>query len=196
MTRRFAALREALLNLLYPRRAVCMGCGSMLGCDRDDLCEECWARLAKNWIGASAPSGGRTSIDGAACAYAYPGPAGALARNLKYRGVWVLARDMGADVARAAALLRLPPVKFVAAVPMHPKRLRRRGKNHAELLARRAAECLELDYADILLRTRDAPQQARLGAGARRKSPQGGFAVRQECRSAVAGADVLLIDDV
>ena len=42
---RFAEmLRRAwdfLVELLWPRRATCMGCGSMLGCDRDDLCEEC-----------------------------------------------------------------------------------------------------------------------------------------------------------
>ena len=37
---------EAVMNLLFPRRAVCMGCGSMLGCDRDDLCETCRETLA------------------------------------------------------------------------------------------------------------------------------------------------------
>lgn len=40
-----------LLELIYPRRAVCMGCGSMIGCERRDVCSECRQKLAKDWIG-------------------------------------------------------------------------------------------------------------------------------------------------
>ena len=44
----FRRVRDLIVNLIWPRRAMCMGCGSMLGCDRDDLCEECRERLAGN----------------------------------------------------------------------------------------------------------------------------------------------------
>ena len=184
-----------LLDLIYPRRAVCMGCGSCLGCDRDDLCEDCRAQLARNWVGVRTMDKKRM-LDGAAFAHSYAGPAGGMVRRLKYHGVWVLAEEMGADVARAAAMLRLKDVRYVTAVPMHPRRLRLRGRNHAELIAREVAARMNVPYAELLMRTRNAPQQARLGGRARRNNLKGGFALRPEWRDAVAGAEVLLIDDV
>ena len=188
-------LGELLLNLVYPRRAVCMGCGNPLGCDRDDLCEVCHAQLAQNWVGVRTPDR-RLRLDGAAFAHAYFGPAGGMVRRLKYHGAWVLAESMGADVARAAAMLRLKELRFVTAVPMHPRRLRLRGRNHAELIARQVAARMGVPYAPLLMRTRNAPQQARLGGRTRRNNQKGGFALRPEWRDAVAGAEVLLIDDV
>ena len=191
----FEALREAVLGLFYPRRATCLGCGDMLGCDRDDICDECRMKLAQGWIGLkTAPR--QSKIDGAAYAYRYHGPAGRLVRNLKYRGAWLLAEEMGADIARAAMLLRIENICYVTAVPMHPRRLRMRGKNHAEALARVVAERLGLEYVDILMRTRNARQQARLSPKERKENLRGAFAVRQEYAQLVNGAEVLVIDDV
>ena len=186
---------KAAVDLLYPRRAVCAGCGDMIGCERDDLCEDCRAKLAQNWIGPRTPKA-RLRLDGAAYAHAYAGPAGGVVRNLKYGSAWVLAEAMGADVVRAARQLRIRELDFVTAVPMHPKRLRVRGKNHAELIARKAAGELGAEYREVLARTRDAPQQARLDARERRRNLKGGFAVPADCANLVSGACVLLIDDV
>ena len=187
---------SGMLDLLYPRRAICMGCEDMVGLDRDDLCEDCRMKLAGSWIGVRTPNW-RMKLDGAAYAYNYSGPAGGMVRNLKYGSAWVLAEAMGADVARAAEQMRMEPVDFVTAVPMHPKRLRERGRNHAELLARSAAARLEMDYCELMYRTRNAPQQARLSAKERRKNLVDAFAVLPEYRDMLAvGAAVLLIDDV
>ena len=195
MTALVKRLGGRLLDLLYPRRAVCMGCASPLGCDQDDLCEDCRTRLARNWVGVRTPDP-KCMLDGAAFAHDYFGPAGGMVRRLKYHGVWVLAEQMGADVARAAEMLPLKDVRFVTAVPMHPRRLRRRGRNHAALIAREVAVRMGLPYAELLMRTRNAPQQARLGGRTRRNNLKGGFALRPEWKDAVAGAEVLLIDDV
>ena len=186
---------EELVNLLYPRRAICMGCGDVLGLDRDDLCEACRSKLARNWIGPRMPNP-RFKLDGSAYAHAYRGPAGGMVRNLKYNSAWVLAEGMGADIARAAEQLRMEDVRFVTAVPMHPKRLRERGRNHAEMLARAAAGRMGLEYRELLYRTRNTPQQARLSARERRKNLNDAFAALPECREEMDGAKVLLIDDV
>lgn len=191
----FEALKEVLLDLVYPRRATCLGCGDMLGFERDDICDECRLKLAKNWIGLK-PAPKNSGIDGAAYAFGYHGPAGRIVRNLKYRGAWLLAEEMGAEIARAATLLRIENICYVAAVPMHPKRLRTRGRNHAELLARAAAEKLGLEYVDLLTRTRNARQQARLSPKERKENLRGAFAVREEYMELVNGAEVLVIDDV
>ena len=190
-----AKIRRLLIDLILPRRAVCMGCGSMLGCDRDDLCEDCRAKLAQNWIGPRPPRRG-CRLDGTAFAHAYAGPAGGMVRNLKFNSAWILAGAMGADVARAAQLLRIEKLDFVTAVPMHPKRLRERGRNHAEVLARAAAARMGAEYRDLLYRTRNTPQQARLSGRQRRQNVKDAFDALPECREAIAGATVLLIDDV
>ena len=62
-----SALRRAVdwaLRLLYPTRAVCMGCGSLAGCEKDWLCDECRQALAKRWVGAR-PLPPGCGIDGA-----------------------------------------------------------------------------------------------------------------------------------
>lgn len=192
---RVRACAKALLNLIYPRRASCMGCGSMLGCDRDDLCEACRERLAHSWLGVRAVDR-KLLLDGAAFAYRYAGPAGGMVRRLKYDGVDVLSGRMCAEIARAVRLLRVEDGCIVTCVPMHPKRMRARGRNHAEVLARGAAEVLDLKFEDVLMRTRNAPQQARLKGGERKSNLKGGFAVRPEWAGRLAGAKVLLIDDV
>lgn len=188
-------LLDFLLNLVFPRRATCMGCGSMLGCDRDDLCEDCRETLAKNWVGAH-PVPKNLNLDGAAFAYAYRGPAGSMVRHLKYRGVRLLADQMGRDLSRAVQYLQLEDEILVTAVPMHPKREQKRGFNHAALLARETARHQNLSYQDLLYRTRNAQQQARLSSDERRKNLHGAFAVRPECLDLVRKYDVLLIDDV
>lgn len=182
---------ECLLNLIYPRRGTCVYCGSMLGCDRDDLCEECRAQLAADWVGVRGAER-KSGLDGAAYAYRYHGPAGAMVRVLKYRGVRVLADEMSRDLTRAVKMMRLDGIDAVTCVPMHPKRLKKRGVNHAEVLARRVAAELGVEYRELLARTWNAPQQARLEQKERLKNLRGGFAATQS----LTGCRILLVDDV
>lgn len=184
-----------LLDLILPRRACCMACGSMLGCDRNDVCEDCREKLARNWVGVRSVDK-KLRLSGTAFAYRYAGPAGGLVRSLKYGGVRILAEEMSADLSRAVNLMRIGHVQIITAVPMHPKRLRKRGMNHAELLARGVARRQNMQYHELLLRTRNAPQQARLSHEQRVENLRGGFGVRPECMETVSGADILLIDDV
>lgn len=188
-------LKETLLDLLYPRRAVCLSCGTMVGLDRNELCEECRVRLAQNWLGVKMPPK-RSKLSGTAFAYVYAGPAGALVRSLKYSSVTLLAEEMSRDIARAVGLLRLDHVDAVTCVPMPKRRERQRGGNHAEHLARGVAEAFDWTYMPLLERTRESVRQAELSGAERRRNLKGAFAVRQDVLEKVGGATVLLIDDV
>lgn len=184
-----------ILDLIFPRKAVCMGCGSMVGCERNDICDDCREKLAKCWIGVRTPQAD-SNLDGAAFAYAYRGVAENIIRKMKYASVRVLAEEMGADIARAARLLQADALDLVVPVPMHPKRLRERGYNQSELLAVCTAQRLNLPCEDVLMRTRNVIQQARLDGDARRKNLDGVFAVRSNKYAGLKGARVLLVDDV
>lgn len=185
---------EFLKDLFFPRRAECMGCGSRVGSEYDDLCADCRERLSKGWIGVRMPDV-NMKIANAAYAYRYASPAGGMVRKLKYSGVWVLADEMARDIARAAELLHVKDA-FVTYVPMHIFRERRRGFNHGEMLARKAAERLNMECAGLLRRTRNAPQQARLSREERINNLKGAFVVPEDKKDRVNGRNILLIDDV
>ena len=182
---------RALLELVYPVRAECMACGSKAGCERDWLCEDCRQALADRWVGAASPPEGGL-IDGAAYGYLYGGPAGGLVRNLKYRGVSRLAEPMGRQMVRALEGLQPAHIDCVTPVPMHVRRVRKRGVNQALLLAREVADGLQLPLEEALVRTRNTLQQARLDEAKRLHNLDGAFAVAGN----VAGKRVLLVDDV
>lgn len=182
---------RALLELIYPIRAECMGCGTKTGFERDWLCEDCRQALANRWVGVAPPPEGGL-IDGAAYGYFYGGPAGGLVRNLKYRGVSRLAEPMGRQMVRALEGLQPAHIDCVTPVPMHVRRVRKRGVNQALLLAREVADGLQLPLEEALVRTRNTLQQARLDEAKRLHNLDGAFAVAGN----VAGKRVLLVDDV
>ena len=189
-----SALRRAVdwaLRLLYPTRAVCMGCGSLAGCEKDWLCDECRQALAKRWVGAR-PLPPGCGIDGAAFAYYYQGPAGGMVRRLKYDGVHRLAEPMARAMAKAERFMEPTGAEWIVPVPMHPKRLRLRGFNHAEKLAQAVGAQLGLPCVNALSRTRNAPQQARLSEEARRANLKDAFAVNRP----LEGRRILMVDDV
>ena len=177
----------ALIRLLYPAKAVCMGCGTEAGFDRDWLCEDCRRELAARAVGAFRDK----KLDGAAAAFAYAGPAGGVVRAFKYNGVRAMASFMAEDMAVAYRTIQPTDAAVIVPVPMHPRRERRRGGNHARLLAEALSPLLGLPCRDALVRVRNTPQQARLGAQERRGNLKGAFAA-----TGVEGLGVLLIDDV
>ena len=75
---------------------------------------------------------------------------------------------------------------------MHPKRLKQRGFNHAEVLARAMAARLEMPYEDVIVRTRNTVQQARLEGEERLNNLKDAF----EADGSVRGRRILLVDDV
>lgn len=176
------------ISLMFPTRAVCMGCGSAAGFESEWFCDDCRKMLARRWIGAFPEK----KLDGAAAAYHYAGPAGSAVRYFKYRNVTALAEPMAKSM--LAALEQIQPVgaEMIVPVPMHPKRLRRKGYNQSELLAKEIAAVLEVPCENGLVRIRDTVQQARLEGEARRLNLKDAF----RAEPCVSGWRVLLVDDV
>lgn len=84
----------------------------------------------------------------------------------------------------------------VASIPLHPTRLRRRGFNHADLIARRIAARLGRPFDPTLLaRIRDTGSQAGLAAAERRANLRGAFRARRLDRASTP-LRIFLVDDV
>jgi ComF family protein len=91
----------------------------------------------------------------------------------------------------------LTEADWIAPIPLHASRLRVRRFNQSALLARAVAERAGKPFdPDSLARRRDTPSQAGKSAVGRRRNVSGAFVVRAERASCVAGARVLLVDDV
>ena len=124
-----------------------------------------------------------------------------------YRAAWQAVRrfkyggdlDTGRKLARRMAWVWRRQGRFVPDgvlyVPMAEDRLRERGFNQAELLARWAAAELELPVWDLLCRGGEVTQH-HLSASARRQSARVTFAVVPGGEERLAGKKVLLVDDV
>jgi ComF family protein len=126
------------------------------------------------------------------------GAAAGIVRALKYGGWKDLADEMGARM----AVVPFPPeleaeFTFVVPVPLSAARLRERGFNQAELLARAVAGRRGLPLlGDVLHRGRHTRRQARLSPRERRVNVAGAFHVPGRQALRVSGAHVLLVDDV
>ena len=174
------------LPLMAP--PLCQLCGDYANgaIDAPYLCPACRAR--------------RPDFDWARSATHYLGPVRPVVRALKYRQhlacleemlLWML--TLWTDPA-----LRPPvpvPPTLVLGVPMAYLRLRARGYNHADGLAREIARCLALPFKTrVLRRTRPTPTQTALNAAQRRQNVRDAFAVARP--RAVLGQSILLVDDV
>ncbi len=85
--------------------------------------------------------------------------------------------------------------KVIVPVPMHLRRVRRRGFNQAALLARFAGRCCSRPVeVNALVRARVTKPQTRLSRAERLRNVRGAFAVVRP--EVVAGKSVVLMDDV
>ena len=107
---------------------------------------------------------------------------------------------LGAWFATQLAKLAQQSVEAFAAdavvpVPLHPSRLRERGYNQAELIARPLARVLRIPFRSYLLvRTRPRPDKVKLTRRERWETVRGAYAMHQ--RAEVDKLRVLLVDDV
>ena len=126
---------------------------------------------------------------------AYSGPLKAAVRSLKKRRSRAVGRRLG-DLLARAVLTACPDETFDMAVPVPAHWVRRFGRNgdHARQFARMVARPLHLPIGDELIRARHTPPQTHLSRTQRIDNVRGAFAVRRS--ASVAGANVLLIDDV
>lgn len=126
---------------------------------------------------------------------AYSGPARDLVRALKFRGATAVADAMAAQIAANApggllsAPVASPPV--LVPVPLHRRRLRRRGYNQASLIAAALAQRTGLEVADCLARTGSPATQVGRDRAERRAGPAGSVE-----SSAPPPDRVVLVDDV
>src|SRR2546430_5433525 len=134
---------RALAALLAP--PLCVGCGAHAGA-AEPLCSLC--RMELRWLADVVEDAGVRVF----APLAYEGPARAMVRAVRFRGATLAAETMAAKIVAGAPAGVLDHGVLVP-VPLHPRRLRRRGFNQAERLAAALSRRTGLRIADCLSRT-------------------------------------------
>ena len=206
-------LGEAVGRVVYPPH--CVVCGRPVGGDEDRyLCRGCIARIqfvveptcprCGHEVGEYTP-GTRCLVcrnlpmrfDRAVAAAHHTGAVREMVLAFKFAAQQHNAFPLSKLLAARLADTEIPEkAQFIVPVPLHRRRLRSRGFNQSEVLARELGERLGLPVlTGKLRRVIDTPPQTRATSAAqRRANVKGAFAVRS--RKAVDGRTLLLVDDV
>ena len=206
----FAALRNALWNLLWPGGAVCLICGDPRRADRETgICAACLAKLESERVPATAchrclsntwhsrgcpfcASGGMRGLDQAFAPLRYRPASRKLVMSVKFHAtdeaVPLLSRWMSESLWDRDFDCMIP-------VPLHRKRLLERGVNQAEVLARAVSERTGIPVRTALLeRVRNTRPQTRLSRKKRAGNVRGAYAAAKNAN--LSGKRVLIVDDV
>lgn len=207
---------DALLDLILP--PICLACDALIapGDAARLICRRCRTRLRTppppvcQRCGAPRLRTGRTvvvqhcqeceswpeQLRWARCAYLMHPPADRIVHQLKYRGWSVLAKQMSVPMALALSPEQRREVDLVTCVPTTATRMRERGYNQAELIAKAVAQALGRDCELLLARASARSTQTTLQPAARGANVAGAFRLRTEVRNRLEDACVLLVDDV
>ena len=215
-------IAESLFAVLFPsdcricgtalvkisRLPVCQECLEAMSPIAGGVCAVCGERLFSSYAVAGSEGEVRCGLCrrvepafARAAAYgSYESGLRELIHLLKYGGVRPAANVLGRMLAEAIAMLEpeFPPELVVVPVPLHGTRLRQRGFNQAELIARAAMKIRQPDnrllLCSVLERKRETTSQIGLTSHQRRENLRGAFGVLHP--EAVKGREVLVVDDV
>ena len=177
-------LFEAFLSLLYPEDVACCICGEEACVNEEGLCASCAAGIRR----CTLPPALRFA-DGFAAGLIYSEETAIAVHRLKYGNARYLAPFF-------ISFLELPAdwsFDAIIPVPLHKRRLRKRGYNQSALLAEALSERIGVPVCEELIRrTRNTNTQTSLNARRRAQNLRGAFAASHEAK----GMRLLLIDDV
>ena len=143
---------------------------------------------------------GRYTIDGAFSAIAYKGIVKKLIYNFKYKPYLSDLQNSLVDLFYESIIQNeifqkaYSSKPTLVSIPLHPKRLRIRGYNHAQLLAEGLSEKLNLKVIKILARTKDTKSQFGLKLKDRKENIKNAFILNAKYK--ILNANVLLVDDI
>jgi ComF family protein len=198
----FSPFRD-IRDLFFP--PVCPACGKAMTRDEGLLCTACQWEMPLTGFEEMAdnPVAGRfwglVPVRNATAFLWFNDGSGfrRVVHSFKYGGRWSLARDMGRWFGRVLADTdAYAGVDVIVPVPLHPRKLLRRGYNQSEYIARGMAASMQVkvDTRAVVRRVDNPSQTLTTTHGERWKNVEGIFAVRGAAR--LADKHILLVDDV
>ena len=147
---------------------------------------------------------GKYTIDGAFSAIAYKGIVKKLIYNFKYKPFLSDLNETLAELFYESIIQQEQFVRTIdqlnndtivlVTIPLHSKRLRLRGYNHAQLLAKGLSEKLNLPLIEILQRTKETKSQFGLKLKDRKENLKDAFILNTKYK--ILNTNIFLVDDI
>ena len=189
------------LNLIYPN--VCNICDEKLVLGEKQFCAGCLTDFPKTGINDLKDNPvarifwGRVNISGAYSLFYFikGSKYQTLLHKIKYKGEKELGIAMGRMIGTELFKLMTGHIDYIVPVPLHKRRLRARGYNQSELIAKGIAEAMKLEIlSDGLIRQIFNPSQTKRGRIERWENVEGIFRANH-CEK-LRDKHILLVDDV
>jgi ComF family protein len=199
---RLMRLKGAALDLLFPQKCVgcgeegtllCHSCQQSLPRIKPPVCPRCGKPQVSDSI-CPVCRGWQSSIDGIRSPLRFEGLVRTAIHQFKYKNLRVMARPL-AILIRDYLIENPLSGEVLVPVPLHPRRLRERGYNQSELLAREVGKLVQLPVLNnSLIRHKYVlPQAQTHSVEERRRNVKQAFTCQND---SLQKKQVLLIDDV
>lgn len=193
---------SAFIELFFPR--ICALCGNHLFEREDAICKSCLRRLPKTGFEENPfhnPMNqllwGRAKVETAFALYYYRKGESVqqLLHLLKYKGYTDVGVELGRKLGQALKSGKFPVFDLIVPVPLHPKKMRIRGYNQSEVIAKGISEILKIPVDPVNLhRRKHTATQTKKGRFERWENVEGIFDLHDPQK--YLGCHVLVVDDV
>ncbi|MCT4586548.1 MAG: ComF family protein [Carboxylicivirga sp.] len=195
-------MTSAIADLFFP--PVCVSCGTHLFKQEVEICQMCIRRLPRTNFEKQPHENkmsllmwGRCHVEQAYSLFYYKKGERVqrLLHEIKYRRNMDLGKELGRQLGKVIQQAKPGEYDCVIPIPLHPKKLRQRGFNQAELIADGLAEVLSIpmDISSVK-RSVHTESQTRKGRFERWQNVENIFQVSET--NLLNGKHVLLVDDV
>ncbi len=185
------SLAEPILDLLYPPK--CPFCQKILEDPRAPVCPACQEGLP--WLAGERGERAVECAENCFSPLAYRDSVPGAVKRLKFSRDRAYIRPFGLLAAQCLRDHLTVPADALTWAPLSGKRLRERGFDQAERIARAVGKESGLPVWHTLLKIRDTAPQSELKSGEdRRKNARGAYILRPGAE--VRGAVLVLVDDV
>ena len=191
-----------LINLLFPK--VCYACNNLLADQETHLCTNCRHELPiTNYHITQSPSitkifYGRVKIEQATALlkFSKKGKVQRLLHNLKYRGHEPISGMLGSWLGHELkSIASYQNIDLVIPVPLHKRKLRKRGYNQVTQFGKEIAKAINAEYNDtVLVKISNTKTQVFKKRVARWINNQEIFSLQN--KDQIAGKHILLVDDI
>ena len=206
---------ESFLELLYPEKSNCFICNTYDESIGDDyICKKCMESIQKVippfCIKCNKPINYSLSIDlcpdciiyekcfeESRSPFIYDGVIKEGIYNFKYYNKPYYYRFFGNLLIQFMNKTNYLDFNYIVSVPLHSSKIKSRGYNQSELLAKYIANKLTIPYVDALKRIKNTSKQSSQSKTNRRKNLEDSFGMKQFKRiNIIKNSSVLLVDDI
>ncbi|WNH13680.1 ComF family protein [Thalassobellus suaedae] len=193
---------KSILNLFFPK--VCYACHNLLNDNEDTICIDCRHDLPITNIHFEDNDTikkvlyGRANIENGTALFRFEkkGLIQQLIHNLKYKGYehigFVLGNWLGGEL---KTLETYKDIDVVIPVPLHDKKLKKRGYNQVSKFGQQISEALNIDYKDdVLIKITNTKSQTNKSRFSRWTNTDELFALKN--MKTIDNKHILLVDDI